>query len=122
MKQIAVCNVSSDILHILEKMGSHQYIHFIDEPPERSEVRLMRFLSQGGQAPEMILIDTSGAAGLTACDYLRSRLADMPILWICDRKEFETEAARMAVDFFYRNPMEQDNNKKLSEVIGQIFK
>ena len=40
------------------------------------------------------------AMALAACDFLRKRTEISPIVWLCDREEFQVET-RMRVGFFY---------------------
>lgn len=120
MKQIAVCGVSDDIVNMLEKNGGYQYMSFEDKPPERGEVRLAQFLKQGGELPDLVVVGSPGAAGLTACDYLRSRWKTIPILWVCDREEFETEAKQLDTAFLCQTFTEEDNTEKLFCVIREL--
>ncbi|WP_324824828.1 hypothetical protein [Sinanaerobacter sp. ZZT-01] len=102
-KMIALCGVDEKIYHILEQYGGFQILRFFDERERRGDVKLAYFL-QNDPSVELAIVGYSGARGLAACDYLRTQKSTLPILWLCDRGEFEPEARRLGVNFFGTGP------------------
>lgn len=103
MKTIALCGVRTEIAEALERHGTYRLIGFADSMEYRGEVRLIYYLNTGYTC-DLAVMAYPGAAGLTACDYLRGQSATLPILWLCDREEFFDEAARLGVGAFHTGP------------------
>ena len=120
-KRIALCGAADDIKDILEQGGNYQISRFEDGHPESGFVKLAYFLQSGGTVPDLILIDYKGAAGLAACDFLYDRQNAPPILWLCDRKEFEPEAERMGVSFLHTGPPPYQEKDTILKAIGDLL-
>lgn len=120
-KRIALCGAADDIEDILEQGGNYQISRFEDGHPECGYVKLAYFLQSGGTMPDLILIDYKGAAGLAACDFLYNRQNAPPILWLCDREEFEPEAERMGVAFLHTALASQKEMEEVLAVIGRLL-
>ena len=119
--QIACCGVDDNLLELLEHSRAYQLTHFGDSGPESSgDVKLAYFL-QSGPAPDLILVGYPGARGLAACDHLYSRPNAPPILWLCDREEFRSEAERMGVDFFHTGAPEGQTPAAVLEAVQQML-
>ena len=102
-KNIALCGIKEELAIALERSGEYRILRFSDEPERRGDVKLAYFLRDG---PPVVLavVGYPGAKGLAACDYLRTQSRWLPILWLCDRREFETEAIRLGVIFYGTGP------------------
>lgn len=100
---IALCGVQDEIARALERHGGYKFLRFGDEPERRGDVKLAYFLRDG---PPVVLavVGYPGAEGLAACDYLRIQNRSLPILWLCNRREFEPEAKRIGVGFCGTGP------------------
>ena len=107
MKQVAVCGVCDELLAPLEQSCDYQFTHFGDSKIAKGYVKLAHFI-KSGPVPDIVLIGYSGAAGLVACDHLKGQTNSLPIIWFCDRSEFEPEAKRLGVGFL-PNSMEQQD-------------
>jgi len=119
--QIACCGVDEELLEQLEHSHAYQLTRFGDSGPESSgDVKLAYFL-QSGPAPDLILIGYPGARGLAACDHLYSRSNAPPILWICDREEFKSEADRMGVGFFHTGSPDKRIPAAVLEAVQQML-
>ena len=102
-KTIALCGVSQEIACKLEDYSGCRLLYFGDEPEQRGDVKLAYFLRDDGSI-DFAIVGYLGAMGLAACDYLRTQSSRLPILWLCDRKEFEMEASRLGVAFYGTGP------------------
>lgn len=98
-KTIALCGVPTKIAQAMDRCSEYYILPFSDEPERRGDVKLAYFIKDGA-AIDLAVVGYPGAVGLTACDYLRAQSRIMPILWLCDRVEFEPEAQRMDVGFY----------------------
>ncbi len=98
-KTIALCGVNEEITHTLERYGDYRLLNFYDEPERRGNVKLAYSMLYGIPVA-LAVVGYSGAEGLAACDYLRAQNHALPILWLCDRREFESEAMRLGVNFY----------------------
>ena len=107
MKQVAVCGVCDELLAPLEQSCDYQFTHFGDSKIAKGYVKLAHFI-KSGPVPDIVLIGYSGAAGLVACDHLKGQTNSPPIIWFCDRAEFEPEAKRLGVGFVLRDTAPQD--------------
>lgn len=121
MKQIVACGISDAIWKRLEASGEYRLIRLGKEAHERGEVRLARLWQKEKQSPDLVLVGYPGAAGLAACDFLYGRSNAPPILWLCDREEFEPEAGRMGIAFFHIGRMEQERLGRLVSVIRSML-
>jgi len=121
LSQIACCGVDEELLELLEHSHAYQLTRFGDSGPESSgDVKLAYFL-QSGPAPDLILIGYPGARGLAACDHLYSRPNAPPILWLCDRDEFRSEAKLMGVGFFHTGPPKYKGPVELLEAVQRTL-
>lgn len=102
-KSIALCGVQDEIARALERHGGYKFLRFGDEPERRGDVKLGYFLRDGSLVA-LAVVGYPGAKGLAACDYLRTQNRALPILWLCDRREFEPEAKRLDVGFCGTGP------------------
>lgn len=102
-KMIALCGVGEKISHILEQYRGFRILRFFDERERRGDVKLAYFM-RNDPSVALAIVGYSGAEGLAACDYLRVQDSTLPILWLCDRREFEPEARRLGVNFFGTGP------------------
>lgn len=102
-KTIALCGVDEEITRTLERRGQYRVLRFFDEPERRGDVKLAYYLRDGPPVA-LAVVGYPGAEGLSACDYLRTQNRVLPILWLCDRREFETEAKRLGVNFYGNGP------------------
>ena len=100
---IALCGVQDEIARALERHGVYKFLRFGDEPERRGDVKLAYFL-RDGPLVDLAVVGYPGAEGLAACDYLRTQNRTLPILWLCDRREFEPEAKRIGVTFCGTGP------------------
>lgn len=96
---IALCGVPANIAQALELSSDYHILCLGDEPERRGDVKLAYFIKDGASI-DLAVVGYPGAAGLTACDYLRWQSKQMKILWLCDKAEFEPEAQRIDVDFY----------------------
>ncbi len=103
MKKIALCGVGEKISRILEQYHGFHILRFFDERERRGDVKLAYFL-RNDPSVALAIVGYSGAEGLAACDYLRTQNSTLPILWLCDRREFEAEARRLGVNFYGTGP------------------
>ncbi|WP_283610634.1 response regulator [Faecalispora anaeroviscerum] len=102
-KTIALCGVGEELTQTLEHCGGYQLLRFCDEPERRGDVKLAYYLRDGPPVA-LAIVGYPGAEGLAACDYLRTQNRALPILWLCDRREFELEAKRLGVSFYGTSP------------------
>lgn len=102
-KNIALCGVGKEIRSKLEQYGAYNILQFLDEPEWRGDVKLAYFMRNGLHV-ELAIVGYSGADGLVACDYLRMQNSKLPILWLCNRQEFQPEAKRLGVNFYVTGP------------------
>ena len=102
-KNIALCGIEEELVSTLEHCGEFRLLRFGDEPERRGDVKLAYFL-RDGPLVTLAVVGYPGAKGLTACDYLRTQDRALPILWLCDRREFEPEAKRIGVNFYGTGP------------------
>lgn len=102
-KIIALCGVDEEITCLLERCDEYCFLRFFDEPERRGDVKLA-YLLRSGLTVLLAIVGYPGAKGLAACDYLRTQNRSLPILWLCDRKEFELEAKRISVSFHGTGP------------------
>lgn len=102
-KNIALCGIEEELIRTLERCGEYRVLRFFDEPERRGDVRLAYFLRDGPPVA-LAVVGYPGAEGLAACDYLRTQNRELPILWLCDRWEFEPEAKRLEVSFCGTGP------------------
>ncbi len=102
-KNIALCGVEEELIRTLEHCGEYCLLRFFDEPERRGNVKLAYFL-RDGPSVDLAVVGYPGAEGLAACDYLRTQNQSLPILWLCDRREFEPEAKRLGVTFCGTDP------------------
>lgn len=107
MKQVAVCGVCDELLAPLEQCSDYQFTYFGDSKIEKGYVKLAHFI-KSGPLPDLILVGYAGAAGLVACDHLKGQTNSPPIIWFCDRSEFEPEAKRLGVGFLPNSIKRQD--------------
>jgi len=103
IKSIALCGISEEISRALERYSGCRILHFSDEPKHRGDVRLAYHLRNASPV-DLAVVGYPGAEGLSACDYLRTQSRALPILWLCDRREFEPEAKRLDVGFCCTGP------------------
>jgi hypothetical protein len=111
-KIIALCGVCTEICWALEHHGGCHLLCFGDEPERRGDVKLAYFLGNGLPV-DLIVVGYPGAQGLTACDYLRGQSKALPILWLCDRAEFEPEARRLGVGFCRAGPPDTEQTVQI---------
>ena len=102
-KNIALCGIEEELIRTLEHCGEYRLLRFCDEPERRGDVKLAYFLRDGPPVA-LAVVGYPGAKGLAACDYLRTQNHALPILWLCDRREFEPEAKRIGVTFYGTGP------------------
>lgn len=102
-KTIALCGIDEEFASALERHDEYHFLRFFDEPERRGDVKLAYFL-RDGPLVTLAVVGYPGAEGLTACDYLRTQNSTLPILWLCDRREFEPEAKRIGVNFYGTGP------------------
>jgi len=100
-KNIALCGIEEELT--LERCGEYHVLRFFDEPERRGDVKLAYFLRDGPPVA-LAVVGYPGAEGLAACDYLRTQNRELPILWLCNRREFEPEAKRLGVNFYGTSP------------------
>ena len=100
---IALCGVQDEITRALERHVGYKFLRFGDEPERRGDVKLAYFLRDGPPVA-LAVVGYPGAEGLAACDYLRTQNRALPILWLCNRREFEPEAKRIGVTFYGTGP------------------
>lgn len=98
-KNIALCGIDKELISTLEPCGEYRVLCFFDEPERRGDVKLAYYLRDGPPV-DLAIVGYPGAEGLAACDYLRTQNHALPIVWLCDRKEFEPEAKRIGVTFY----------------------
>ncbi|WP_051188441.1 hypothetical protein [Proteocatella sphenisci] len=103
-KTIALCGIDQALAAALEQRGEYSFLSFFDDPEQRGDVKLAYFLRDGWLV-SLAVVGYPGAEGLKACDYLRTQNIALPILWLCDRREFEPEAKRLGVTFFANGPL-----------------
>lgn len=122
MKTIALCGLDAPLAEKLERRGICRPICFADSMEYRGEVRLIYFL-QAGYTCDLAVVAYPGAAGLTACDYLRAQSKTLPILWLCDRQEFLEEAVRLEAGFYYTGPPGRVSDQQiLLQIIEQTVR
>lgn len=97
-KNIALCGIEEELVSTLEHRGEYRLLRFGDEPERRGDVKLAYFLRDGPPVA-LAVVGYPGAKGLAACDYLRTQNRALPILWLCDRREFEPESKRLGITF-----------------------
>ena len=102
-KNIALCGIEEEIISTLERCGEYRVLRFFDEPERRGDVKLAYFLRDGPPVA-LAVVGYPGAEGLAACDYLRTQNLTLPILWLCNRREFEPEAKRLGINFYGTGP------------------
>ena len=102
-KNIALCGIEEELIIILERCAEYRALLFFDEPERRGNVKLAYFL-RDGPSVALAVVGYPGAKGLAACDYLRTQNRALPILWLCNRREFEPEAKRLGVNFYSTGP------------------
>ena len=102
-KNIALCGIDEELISTLERCGEYCLLRFSDEPERRGDVKLAYFLRDGPPVA-LVVVGYPGAEGLAACDYLRTQNRELPILWLCNRREFEPEAKRLGVNFYGTGP------------------
>lgn len=98
-KNIALCGIEEELISTLERCCEYLVLRFFDEPERRGDVKLAYFLRDGPPVA-LAVVGYPGAEGLAACDYLRTQNHELPILWLCNRREFEPEAKRLGVNFY----------------------
>lgn len=118
MKTIALCGVNAEVTEALERHGTYRLISFTDSMEYRGEVQLIYFLNTGHTC-DLAVVGYPGAAGLSACDYLRGHCRTLPILWLCDRGEFLKEAARLGTKFYLTGPPKGVTEQKIISQIEQ---
>lgn len=118
MKTIALCGVNAEVTEALERHGTYRLISFSDSMEYRGEVQLIYFLNTGYTC-DLAVVGYPGAAGLSACDYLRGHSGTLPILWLCDRGEFLKEAARLGAKFYLTGPPKGVTEQKIISQIEQ---
>lgn len=103
MKNIALCGIEEVLISTLERCGEYHFLRFFDEPERCGDVKLAYFLVDG---PSVVLsvVGYPGAEGIATCDYLRTQNCGLPILWLCNRREFEAEEKRLGVNFYGTGP------------------
>ena len=102
-KNIALCGIEEELISTLERCGEYRVFRFFDEPERRGDVKLAYFLRDGPPVA-LAVVGYPDAKGLSACDYLRTQNRALPILWLCNRGEFEPEAKRLGVNFYSTDP------------------
>ena len=100
---LALCGINEETAHALEQHDEYRILRFYDDPERRGDVKLAYFLRDGFPV-DLAVVGYPGAEGLAACDYLRTQSSTLPILWLCDRREFEPEAKRLGVAFYGTGP------------------
>ena len=103
IKSIALCGIEEELVSTLKRFVDCRILYFFDEPERRGDVKLAYFL-RDGPSVALAVVGYPGAKGLAACDYLRTQNQSLPILWLCDRREFEPEAKRLVVTFCGTDP------------------
>lgn len=98
-KNIALCGIEEELISTLVRCGEYRVLCFFDEPERRGDVKLAYFLRDGPPVA-LAVVGYPGAEGLAACDYLRTQNRGLPILWLCNRQEFEPEAKQLGVNFY----------------------
>lgn len=89
-KNIVLCGIGEELARTLERCGEYRVFRFFDEPERRGDVKLAYFL-RDGPSVDLAVVGYPGAVGLAACDYLRTQNQSLPILWLCDRRKFESD-------------------------------
>lgn len=102
-KTIVLRGTNEEISRALERYGGYRVLSFFDNQERREDVKPAYFLRDGPPVA-LAVVGYPGAEGLAACDYLRAQNRVLPILWLCDRWEFEPEAKRLGVSFCGTNP------------------
>lgn len=102
-KNIALCGIEEELIRTLERYSEYRVLRFFDEPERRGDVKLAYFLRDGPPVA-LAVVGYPDAKGLFACDYLRTQNRVLPILWLCNRREFEPEAKRIGVTFYGTGP------------------
>lgn len=105
---IALCGIEDEISRTLEQYGGYRILRFFDEPERRGDVKLAYYLRDGPRV-SLTVVGYPGAEGLSACDYLRAQSRALPIIWLCNRREFESEAKRLNVCFCSTGPPGEKN-------------
>ena len=95
---IACCGVSRELFYAIERDWEGDALYFPDQTDRRGDVSIAYAL-QDGMPIRLTVVGYQGAAGLTACDFLRSRTLASEVLWLCRRPEFAGEAKRLGVHF-----------------------
>lgn len=113
---VALCGVDEKTACELERYGEYRLLRFPDEPERRGDVKLAYYLRDGPRV-SLTVVGYPGAEGLSACDYLRAQSRALPILWMCDRSEFEPEAKRLNVCFCSTGP---PGEKHLSAMLMRV--
>lgn len=120
-KNIALCGIEQELISTLERCGGeYRLLRFSDEREQRGDVKLAYFLRDGPPAA-LSAVGYLGAEGRAACDYLRTQNLTLPILWLCNRREFEPEAKQFAVNFYGTGPPGIKNlAKRLLSAISKV--
>lgn len=105
---VALCGVDEKTACELERYGEYRILRFSDEPERRGDVKLAYYLRDGPRV-SLTVVGYPGAEGLSACDYLRAQSRALPIIWLCNRREFESEAKRLNVCFCSTGPPGEKN-------------
>ncbi len=113
---MALCGVDEKTACELERYGEYRILRFSDEPERRGDVKLAYYLRDGPRV-SLTVVGYPGAKGLSACDYLRAQSRALPILWLCDRREFESEAKRLNICFCSTDP---SGEKYLSAMLMRV--
>ena len=78
---IACCGINREQFRAAEQACGCPVLYFADAPDRRGDVRLAYALRDGVPI-RLAVVGYQGAAGLTACDFLCSRLPGERILWL----------------------------------------
>jgi len=103
-KNIALCGIDEELASTLECHGEYIFLCFFDALEQRGDVNLAYFLRDGPPVA-LAVVGYPGAKGLAACDYLRTQDRALPLLWLCDKREFEPRAKRLGVKFYAIEPL-----------------
>ncbi len=118
---IACCGVSKDLFCAIERDCDGEALYFADRTDRRGDVSIA-YAMQAGVPIRLTVVGYQGAAGLTACDFLRSRTPAPEVLWLCRRPEFADEARRLGVHFRCIEPSEENEWASIRQEIIRLMR
>lgn len=118
-KRIALCGIEEELVSTLKHCDDYRILCFFDEPERRGDVKLAYFLRDGPPVA-LAVVGYPGAKGLVACDYLRTQNRDLPVLWLCNQREFEPEAKRIGVTFYGTETLDSEFCISLENIVSQL--